>query len=333
MKKASVVILNWNGSEMLSTFLPGVIRHTLSKDIEIVVADNGSTDDSLQILANFPEVRIIRLDRNYGFAEGYNKALAQIQSEYIVLLNSDVAVTTGWLTPMLDYLDSHPETAACQPKILSYNEPHKFEFAGACGGFLDRWGYPYCRGRILNHTETDTGQYDNICNIFWATGACFCIRSHDYHAAGGLDSYFFAHMEEIDLCWRLRSRGRYICCIPESCVYHVGAKTLKRENPLKTYLNFRNNLLMLYKNLPSKQLHRIMIVRFFLDYAAALQMLLMGKAANAVAICKARRDYHRAKTNYTNQRQLNLALSINPLPEGITSRSILVDYYLRGMRK
>ncbi len=333
MKKASIVILNFNGSKLLSEFLPGVVRHTLAENIEIVVADNGSTDNSMDVVSAFPDVRIIRLDRNYGYAEGYNRALAQVRAEYVVLLNSDVAVTAGWLSTLLEYMDAHPETVACQPKILSYNEPHKFEYAGACGGFLDRWGYPYCRGRIFNYTETDHGQYDDTCNVLWASGACLCIRSRDYHLAGGLDNYFFAHMEEIDLCWRLRCRGKRICCVPQSTVYHVGAGTLNREKPFKTYLNFRNNLLMLYKNLPAKQLRRIMAVRFLLDYAAALQMLLTGQYANARAVCKARRDYHRAKADYTKQRQQNLTLATQPMPEGITTRSILIDYYLRSMRK
>lgn len=333
MKKASVVILNWNGSSMLAKFLPDIVRHTLAPDVEIVVADNGSTDDSLHVLANFPDVRVIRLERNYGFAEGYNRALEQVQAEYAVLLNSDVAVTSGWLAPLLHYLDTHPDTAACQPKILSYNEPHKFEFAGACGGFLDRWGYPYCRGRLVDHTETDLGQYDDICDVLWATGACLCIRMHDFQEVGGLDNYFFAHMEEIDLCWRLRCRGKRICCIPQSTVYHVGASTLKRENPFKIYLNFRNNLLMLYKNLPTKQLRKVMAVRFLLDYTAALQMLLTGKYANARAVCKARRDYRRARRQYTDLRQQNITHATVAIPDGISTRSILIDYYLRGMRK
>ena len=243
--------------------------------VEICVADNGSTDESVSYLqVNFPNVRLIVLDKNYGFADGYNKALQQVEAEYVVLLNSDVEVTKHWLEPLVEYMDTHPEVAACQPKICSERNKAFFEYAGAAGGYLDKYGYPFCRGRIFFFFLEDEGQYDTIQPIFWATGAALFIRLKDYREAGGLDGRFFAHMEEIDLCWRLRSRGRGVVCIPQSTVFHVGAATLKKENPRKTFLNFRNNLLMLYKNLPEEELHSVMCMRWCLDMLAALQFLL-----------------------------------------------------------
>ncbi|MBQ2293175.1 MAG: glycosyltransferase, partial [Bacteroidaceae bacterium] len=258
--RIAVVILNFNGAEMLRAFLPSVVDY--SPEAEVIVADNCSTDASAQVMREeFPTVRYIQLEKNYGFADGYNRALAQVEAEYFLLLNSDVEVTQGWLAPMLEYMDSHPGVAACQPKLLSYKNKIEFEYAGACGGFIDKYGYPYCRGRIFDTVEEDKGQYDSVAELFWATGAALMIRAEDYRAAGGLDGTFFAHMEEIDLCWRLRSRGRGIVCIPQSCVYHVGGATLNKSNPRKTYLNFRNNLLMLYKNLPENELSHVMFVR------------------------------------------------------------------------
>ena len=281
--KVSVVILNWNGSDMLRTFLPSVLAY--SDEAEICVADNGSTDDSVEMLSReFPSVRLILLEQNYGFAEGYNKALQQVDAEYVVLLNSDVEVSEHWLQPLVTYLDAHPEVAACQPKIRSRRQKEYFEYAGASGGFMDAWGYPFCRGRIMQVVEEDRGQYDEVTPVFWATGAALFIRRRDYEQAGGLDGRFFAHMEEIDLCWRLRSRGRNIVCIPQSVVYHVGGATLKKENPRKTYLNFRNNLLMLYKNLPQPELDRVMRMRAFLDCVAAVSFLLQGSWANALSL-------------------------------------------------
>ena len=255
MNKISVVILNWNGCEMLRSFLPSVLRHSEAEGVEVCVADNGSTDQSVEMLRHeFPSVRQILLDENHGFADGYNFALQQVEAEYVVLLNSDVEVTEHWLQPMADYLDTHPEVAACQPKILSWRQKDLFEYAGASGGFIDRYGYPFCRGRVMGVVEADKGQYDTVFPVFWATGAALFIRLADYREAGGLDGRFFAHMEEIDLCWRLRARGRGIVCIPQSTGYHVGGATLKKENPHKTFLNFRNNLVMLYKNLPDEEL-------------------------------------------------------------------------------
>ena len=236
--KLGIVILNWNGEEMLRRFLPSVIEH--SPEAEVVVADNGSSDGSLKLMAEqFPYIRTLVFDRNYGFAEGYNKAIAEVECDLCLLLNSDVRVEEGWLRPMLDYMKAHPEVAACQPKIRCEWAPDMLEYAGACGGYIDRLGFPFCRGRILGTVERDEGQYDSIASVAWATGAALLIRRDVYLEAGGLDARFFAHQEEIDLCWRLRSRGYKIACIPESVVYHVGGGTLPKESPQKAYLNFR----------------------------------------------------------------------------------------------
>ncbi len=333
MSKVAVVILNWNGSEMLRTFLPSVMQYSNLSGVEVYVADNASTDNSLEVLnKEFPEVKQIVLNQNYGFADGYNKALEEVSAEYYVLLNSDVEVTENWLNPMIDYLDAHSEIAACQPKILSWRQKEYFEYAGACGGYIDRYGYPFCRGRIMDVVEKDNGQYNEILPVFWATGAALFIRSSDYWNAGGLDGRFFAHMEEIDLCWRLRSRNRGIVCIPQSVVYHVGGATLKKENPRKTFLNFRNNLLMLYKNLPQNELKWIMFVRGILDYVAMLSFLLKGEKDNVSAVLKARKEYNALRKEFSSSRENNMdKISLHVIPEQI-KKSILVQYYLRGAK-
>lgn len=329
--RIAVVILNFNGAEMLRAFLPSVVDY--SPEAEVIVADNCSTDASAQVMREeFPTVRYIQLEKNYGFADGYNRALAQVEAEYFLLLNSDVEVTQGWLAPMLEYMDSHPGVAACQPKLLSYKNKKEFEYAGACGGFIDKYGYPYCRGRIFDTVEEDKGQYDSVAELFWATGAALMIRAEDYRAAGGLDGTFFAHMEEIDLCWRLRSRGRRIVCIPQSCVYHVGGATLNKSNPRKTYLNFRNNLLMLYKNLPENELRHVMFVRALLDYIAAFKSLLSGDAAGCRAVLQARRDFRRIKHDYSDLRRENLEKCVEADVKERTSFSILWKYYAGGRR-
>ena len=307
MTKIAVVILNWNGAEMLRRFLPSVITCSQADGVEIYVADNASTDESCKVVeTEFPNVRLIRLDQNYGFAEGYNKALAQVEACYVVLLNSDVEVTPDWLLPLTEYMDAHLEVAACQPKLLSYREKGKFEYAGASGGFIDKYGYPFCRGRIFDTIETDRGQYDTPCSVFWATGAALFIRLSVYREAGGLDGRFFAHMEEIDLCWRLRSRGYQLVCLPSSRVYHVGGATLKKENPRKTFLNFRNNLLMLYKNLPSSEFTSVMRVRKCLDYVAILVFLLKGDWKNAQAVIQARKEFGKMRPQFEVNRRENL---------------------------
>lgn len=334
MKKVAVVILNWNGKELLEKFLPSVIQYTDLNIADIIVADNNSTDPSLEFLkSSYPQIDRIELPLNYGFAEGYNQALKQIDHEYYVLLNSDVEVTPNWLTPMLEYLEDHPNTAAIQPKILAYRNKSNFEYAGASGGFIDKLGYPFCRGRIFGEVETDKHQYDNPINIFWATGACMLIRSKNYWSAGALDASFFAHMEEIDLCWRLNARGHKLVCIPQSTVYHVGGATLNEESPRKTFLNFRNNLVMLYKNLPESEFQKIYQIRRALDYLAAIQMTISGKLANAKAIVKAHKEFKAIKNNYTEIRNSNLKEAVVSSIESIYPRSILKAFYIKGKKK
>lgn len=333
MDKIAVVILNWNGCEMLRSFLPSVVRYSEADGAVVYVADNGSTDDSVEMLRReFPSVHLIILDRNQGFAEGYNLALQQVSAEYVVLLNSDVEVTGHWLAPLVSYMDAHPEVAACQPKIRSWRHKELFEYAGAAGGFIDRYGYPFCRGRIMGVVERDTGQYDTVIPVFWVTGAALFIRQKDYQDAGGLDGRFFAHMEEIDLCWRLRARGRMLVCVPLSTVYHVGGATLKKENPRKTFLNFRNNLVMLYKNLPQEELASVMRVRAALDYVAALNFLLKGEFSNMWAVIRARRAFHSLRPSFAAAREENLKkTSLLIIPER-TKNSILAQFYLHGKR-
>lgn len=332
-KKVAIVILNWNGAALMERFLPSVVRYSPEEMAEVVVADNGSTDDSLALLAGkFPSVRVVRFDRNYGFAEGYNRALQQIDTPYAVLLNSDVEVTPGWLEAPLRRLDASPEVAAVQPKLLAEQARDQFEYAGAAGGFMDKYGYPFCRGRIFQEIETDRGQYDAEADILWATGACLFVRTEVYRAVGGLDAKFFAHQEEIDMCWRMRARGYRLVCTPGSVVYHVGGGTLNAESPRKTFLNFRNNLLMLYKNLPEKELHRVMHLRFWLDYLAALKFLLEGHPANARAVREARREFHRLVPEYRETRIVNQQLAVvKEIPE-LKSFSLLWQFYVRGKK-
>ena len=338
----SVIILNWNGEAMLRRFLPNVITNTQRTDVEIVVADNGSTDGSLAYLRTEP-VRVIELGENFGFAEGYNRAIAQVDSDYVVLLNSDVEVTPCWLDTLLEYARTHEEVVALQPKVLSWQSKQdvlvgmrqkvQFEHAGAAGGMIDCLGYPYCYGRLLTNLEEDTGQYDTPSPIFWASGACMFIRRDVYVKEGGLDSVFFAHQEEIDLCWRLHCRGYQIMSVPQSVVYHVGGGTLEYESPRKTFLNFRNNLLMLYKNLPPLQWLLVMLIRWPLDYVAALQMLLSGKWLNFKAVFQARCAFWRLRKQYKAIRVTNLRKSKVLYPTTISKRSIIFDYYLLGKRK
>lgn len=336
MEKLAIVILNWNGKQMLQTYLPKVLA--CSRDEAVVyVADNASTDDSLVMLnEKFPEVRQIVLDKNWGFADGYNKALARVDAEYYVLLNSDVEVTPGWLTPLVSFMDVHPEVGACQPKLLSVADKSKFEYAGACGGFLDRYGYPYCRGRVFDTVEQDNGQYDDIHEVLWTTGACMMVRSKDYWAANGLDGRFFAHNEEIDMCWRMRMMGRQLFCIPQSKVYHVGGGTLPKGNPMKTYLNFRNNLTMLYKNLPEKELRYVMRVRWFLDYVAAWQTLILNRnVGDFKAIYRARHDFMKWRTEFRPERKEHQIDRVEPrVPRTLrTSFCLVWQYYARGRKK
>lgn len=333
MEKISIVILNWNGEELMKKFLPSVVANSPEDKARVIVADNGSTDNSIPMLREqFPSVGIIRLDKNYGFAEGYNKALEQIKTEYTVLLNSDVEVTPGWLDAPLAALDKDPEIACVQPKILAERNREYFEYAGAAGGYLDRFGYPFCRGRILHEIEKDSGQYNTPADILWGSGACLFIRTAIYKEAGGLDANFFAHQEEIDMCWRLRCRGYRLVCVPQSIVYHVGAATLHAESPRKTFLNFRNNLLMLYKNLPEKELKYIMNCRFWLDYLAAFKFLISGYPKNAQAVYSARKEFFRLKPSYTAIRKENLEKTIqSPVPE-ILQTNLICLFYIKGIK-
>lgn len=328
----SVVILNWNGVHYLKKFLPVLIKSVKkTPETKIVVADNGSTDNSIQLLKEeFSSVEIITLDKNYGFAEGYNKALALIDSDYYVLLNSDVEVSENWLNTLVEYMDENCDVVACQPKILSYLDRNRFEYAGAAGGFIDKYGYPFCRGRIFGELEEDKGQYDAIIDVFWASGACLMIRSKDYWEVGGLDKDFFAHQEEIDLCWRLKSRGKRIVCNPQSVVFHIGGGTLQAESPQKTYLNFRNNLLMIYKNMPDKELNKILSIRCLLDYLAAFHLLLQGKFSNFKAVLKARSDFQKLKSNFTEKRNENIQYSVQISTPKCRTKNLLVEFYLKG---
>ena len=330
-KKIAVVILNYNGAAMLEKFLPVVL--SCSPEAAVVVADNASTDNSVALVQEkFPSLQLVCLDRNYGFADGYNKALEQVDAEYYILLNSDVEVTPGWITPLLAFMEADEKVVACQPKILDYKNKSCFEYAGASGGFMDRYGYPYCRGRLFDTVEQDNGQYDEPCRVFWATGAAMMVRSKVYWAVGGLDGRFFAHMEEIDLCWRLRARGRRIVCVPGSVVYHVGGATLNKSNPRKTFLNFRNNLLMLYKNLPEKELTAVMVRRALLDYVAAAKFLLSGNMGDFKAVIAARREFARVKKSYSDARKENLGKTVSDdIPERVNF-SILWQYYAKGRK-
>ncbi len=333
MEKLAIVILNWNGEQMLRTYLPTVMRYSREEAV-VYVADNASTDGSLAFLRrDYPQCRLIELEKNWGFAEGYNLALKKIDAEYYLLLNSDIEVTHHWLTPMIEYMDTHAEVAACQPKLLSIYDRDRFEYAGASGGFLDRFGYPFCRGRIFDTVEADNGQYDDAAEILWATGAALMIRSKDYWEAGGLDARFFAHNEEIDLCWRLRIRGRRIMCLPESYVYHVGGGTLPKSNPMKTFLNFRNNLTMLYKCLPEEELASVMRWRWVLDYMAAWEMLILKRnIGDFKAIYRARRAFQRWKKDFEADRKaIQSSRKAEKIPEQ-RMFSLLWQYYVKGRK-
>lgn len=328
-EEVAVVILNFNGAKHLETFLPSVTQ--FSSGARVIVADNGSTDDSLSVLANFPSVEAIKLDDNYGFCGGYNRALEQIQANYYVLLNSDVEVTEGWLEPLLKHMELHKNVAACQPKIKAYHQKESLEYAGAAGGFIDSLGYPFNRGRLFDTIEEDNGQYNDELSIFWATGASMFVRAEVYHALGGLDSDFFAHMEEIDLCWRIKRAGYSIKYIGNSTVYHVGGGTLHKTNPRKTYLNFRNSLFVLLKNLPANQVFIKVFARLCLDGIAGVRFVLNGDFANCWAIIRAHFGFYKMLPKMLRKRQ-RLPKDKQTVQE-IYSGSIVVDYFFRGIRK
>lgn len=301
--RVAVVILNYNGAHFLERFLPSVIEH--SAGAEVVVADNASTDRSLSLLGeSFPQVRILRLQQNHGFCGGYNRALRQVDADYYVLLNSDVEVGAGWLQALRDFMESHPEVGACQPKVLSHAAPDNFEHAGAAGGFIDALGYPFCRGRIFDSVEQDGGQYQDCVEVFWATGACLMVRASLYQQLGGLDEDFFAHMEEIDFCWRLRNAGHKVAYVGHAHVLHVGGGTLSKENPRKTFLNFRNGLWLMAKNLPSSRLLPVILPRMLLDGVAALRFLLQGHRGDFMAVLRAHMAFYAAWPALRRKRKL-----------------------------
>ncbi len=330
MTEVAVVILNYNGSNFLRQFLPAVIAN--SGSAKIIVADNGSTDDSMAILAHefSGSVEIIKIGSNLGFCGGYNYALKLIDAEYYVLLNSDVEVTPGWITPIVNLFKSDSSIAAAQPKILSYLQKDHFEYAGAAGGFVDSLGYPFCRGRIFNCIEKDSGQYDDTRPIFWATGACLFIRSRIYHDSGGLDEALFAHMEEIDLCWRLNRASHKIYYVGESKVYHVGGGTLSKSNPRKTFLNFRNGLSVMVKNLPGVDLWWKLPLRLFLDWVAALKFFLQGSPADSWAVVKA--HYFFVLGIGSDVRKRRRLASLGYRVNYQYSRFLIVEFFLLGKK-
>lgn len=332
MSRTAVVILNYNGEKLLRQFLPSVIQY--SREATVIVADNGSTDGSVALLEKeFPDVRIIRLDQNYGFCGGYNRALEQVDADYYVLLNSDIEVTDGWLRPMVSLLDQDPSVAAVHPKILSFHQRHLFEYAGAAGGLIDALGYPFCRGRIFAYVEEDHGQYNDQRQVFWATGACMMIRSALYHRAGGLDEDFFAHMEEIDLCWKLQRANHRIFYCGASTIYHVGAGTLGYDNPRKTYLNFRNGLSLIFKHFDTSEMVYKLPLRVALDWLAAFLFLLQGKGASFAAVFRAHFHFLRNLRRDWRKRTLIRQEAPGYSRSAIYQGSIVFDYYVRGKRK
>ena len=301
--RVAVVILNWNGKKFFEKFLPSLLENSSNK-ADIIVADNASSDGSADYLkSNFPAVRIIQHDKNFGFAKGYNLALAQVEADYYILLNSDIEVTPNWIQPVIDLMESDASIAACQPKIRSYDEPQKFEYAGAAGGFIDKYGYPFCRGRMFLSIEEDDGQYDDTIEIFWATGACMFVRASLFHKFGGLDEDFFAHMEEIDFCWRLKNEGYKIMYCPQSVVYHIGGGTLPKISWRKTYLNFRNNCILLYKNLPDNLLLEVFAKRLVLDGIAAMKFLITAGFKDFFAVSKAHFSFYSSLSKTRQKRK------------------------------
>lgn len=327
MQKVAVIILNWNGEKLLREFLPSVVKNTNPRLGKVIVVDNHSTDGSWKCLEReFPDVERIAFDENYGFAGGYNRAIAGRKEEFVVLLNSDVEVAEGWLEPLVEVLEGNERVVAVQPKVLAYRDKGRFEYAGACGGYIDRLGFPFCRGRIMDCTELDSGQYDDEAEIFWATGAALCIRREAYLEAGGLDEAFFAHMEEIDLCWRLKNEGWALRVVPRSRVYHLGGGSLPMNHPRKLFLNYRNNLLMLYKNLTPTIGRRVLFVRFWMDMLAAGLFLVKGEWGNVKSVFRAYRDFRRMKRNYW-------PASVSRKVAGVYRGSIVLDYFLWRKKK
>lgn len=331
MPKTAVVILNWNGLGYLKMFLENVIKNSADNDTIICVADNGSTDGSPAWIAeNFSEVKLIKLDKNYGFAGGYNLAVNQLDARYFVFLNSDIEVTRGWLEPLVSFMDNNPDAASCQPKILSYYQKDHFEHAGAAGCFIDKYGYPFCRGRIITEVEIDSGQYDSGIDIFWSSGACMIVKGEAWTRCGGFDADFFAHMEEIDLCWRFHKAGYRVCFSPDSVIYHIGGGTLAYSSPFKTYLNFRNSLFLLYKNLPDNKLNSVLLIRKLLDGLAAVYFLLQGNFRSFKAVWRAHIDYYKSIKALRAKREAVKKLGSNHVLEYVLNKSIVFEFYVKG---
>ena len=325
MIKTAIVILNWNTRNHLETFLPSLVKYSTFPDVSIVLADNASTDDSVAFVQNnYPQIQIIQLALNFGFAGGYNNALVQVEATYYVILNSDVEVTENWLNPLISLLDQNEEIAACMPKLLSYRQRNSFEYAGGAGGYIDKFGYPFCKGRIFDSIEEDRGQYDGIYEVFWATGACMFVKASVFHQLGGFDTFFFAHQEEIDLCWRMKNNGYKIFCNTQSVVYHLGGGTLPKTNPRKTYLNFRNNLILLYKNLPNSKRSYVLLLKLILDGVAGLKFLASGKFKDCLAIIKAHFSFY----NYIINHKKTL-VSNKMLLNTMYNKSIVVEHFVR----
>jgi len=325
----AVVILNWNGKDYLQQFLPSVLSSTYC-NLQVYVADNASSDDSVQYIKyNFPEVRIIQNKKNYGFAGGYNEALKNVEADYLVLLNSDVEVTPEWIEPVIKMMQSDDKIAAVQPKLRDYNNKEQFEYAGAAGGFIDKFGYPFCRGRMFDTVEKDSGQYNQAVEIFWASGAGIFIRRSCWLEVNGFDADFFAHMEEIDLCWRLKNLGYKIMYCPESVIYHIGGGTLQSDNPFKSYLNFRNNLAMLLKNLPANKRFPVLFARFWLDFISLLKFIADGKFKQARAINKAHVAFFK---DFSKNRKKSHKSYPNFNHSGLIKKSIVWQYFIKGVK-
>ncbi len=334
MIKTAVIILNWNGRNYLEQFLPGVISNTLSPGISVVVADNASDDGSADwVAATFPEITLLRFDDNHGYAGGYNRALRQVEAEYFILLNSDVEVEPGWAEKLTTFMEMHPGIGACQPKIRSFEKRTAFEYAGAAGGYIDRLGYPFCRGRIFETVEDDQGQYDDTAEIFWASGSCMAVRGSAFEQCGGFDDSFFLHMEEIDLCWRMQNAGWTISYFPHAVVWHVGGGTLGYGSPAKIYYNFRNSLIMLAKNLPSASLRPTIFIRRLLDGVAAARLLFTAGGAAAWAVVRAHRDYRKARTAIRTFRSATPGTDHIGPPHTMMNKYILFEYYIRGRKR
>ncbi len=314
--KTAVVILNWNTKDFLEKFLPPLIESTEGLDAEVIVADSASTDASMEMMSEkFPKIRQIRLEKNYGFTGGYNRALSLVEAEYYVLINSDIEVPKNWLSPLVEWMDTHPECGACGPKLHSWYDRDMFEYAGAAGGYLDRYGYPFCRGRVMSKIEKDTGQYDTPANVLWVSGACLMVRSSLWNSLGGLDDRFFAHMEEIDLCWRIQLSGFKVTVVPSSVVYHIGGGTLPKKSPYKLFLNYRNNLLMLENNLPKtigrKRARRRILTRMILDGMSGIVYLITGKWESFKAVVKAHREYRKLRRRTDEDAHANIDGLVN----------------------